>query len=130
MGRSHQVFIGSSPGPAEEIATAVKAVLEAKGSDIVARHWRDAFDARTSSIDSLFKLLAEFDFGVFVLTPDDLLNVQGSTREKPQSTVLLDFGLFFGRFGPERTFVIAPDEANRIPSDLRGVTIFTYALAN
>jgi Predicted nucleotide-binding protein containing TIR-like domain len=121
------VFIGSAT-EGEDYAHGVKAVLEENGL-IVARHWRDVMDEAQSetTIEALVKALNEFDFGVFILSKDDVRTIREQEVHAPRDNVILELGLFTGRIGRERTFIIGPAEFDlRVPTDLLGVNIGTY----
>jgi hypothetical protein len=78
-------------------------------------------------LESLVRALPDFDFGILVLTPDDLTETRGEQRQSPRDNVLLELGLFIGGLGRERTFALYDRTADiKLPSDLAGVTIATY----
>lgn len=121
------VFVGSS-GEMETMATAVKSVLE-DGHKLDVRHWKDAITSGQTLIEGLVALLEIFDFGLFLLTGDDILTIRGHTVTGPRDNVILELGLFTGRLGRNRTFIIAEggdDERPRLPTDLLGVLVGRY----
>ena len=79
-------------------------------------------------LESLMKELKETEFGAFVVAPDDLVTSRGVTRPCPRDNVLLEFGLFVGHLGRERSFLIAPRDRPdlKLPSDLVGLKPATY----
>lgn len=120
------VFIGSASGPAELYAIAVKQVLE-EGGGIQATHWRDLYELGETSIEALMRALDTFDFGIFVLTEDDELLLRKEVVRVPRDNVVLELGLFRGRLGRDRTFIIHPNvEGLHLPSDLLGETAGRY----
>jgi predicted nucleotide-binding protein len=63
-----------------------------------------------------------------VLTADDLIVSRGVEAKAPRDNVLIELGLFIGRIGRQRTFLLAPREKNiKIPADLEGVVFATFA---
>jgi hypothetical protein len=119
------VFIGSST-EGLEIARAIQVQLEEVASS---ETWKDGVFGLTCSIlESLVQALPRFDFGVFVLTPDDLVESRGVERKAARDNVLIELGLFIGHLGRERTYLVhAKDDEIRVPSDLRGMTFATYS---
>lgn len=72
---------------------------------------------------ALHDAVARFDFAVFILTPDDILDKRGHVSAAPRDNVVLELGLFTGVLGPERTFIVQPHGVElTLPSDLAGVT--------
>ncbi len=73
-------------------------------------------------IESLERLLALSDFAVLVLTPDDRTSSRRVELLSPRDNVVFEIGLFFGRLGRKRCFLIEQHEAElKLPSDLGGV---------
>jgi len=121
--RKPRVFIGSSVKGAP-IARAVEQNL---GYDAETYLWVHMFPPGKANIEALVEAAANNDFGVLVLTPDDLLESKGQTVNSPRDNVLLELGLFMGRLGRQRTFAVYNrDEEIKLPSDLDGVTLATY----
>lgn len=121
--------MGSASGRGVELqATAVKAVLEEQDEPkIEVRFWRDAFPSGDTAVESLISALDSFDFGVFLLTPDDVRTIRGEKIRAPRDNVILELGLFTGSLGRDRTFIITPDDRElRLPTDLLGVTVGRY----
>lgn len=120
------VFIGSS-SEGTSIAEALQANLD-DTCDITI--WNQGiFGLSQGTLESLVKVLPSFDFAILVLTPDDLSQVRGETKQSPRDNVLLEFGLCVGMLGRERTFAVYERLSQiRIPSDLAGVTLANYKL--
>jgi Predicted nucleotide-binding protein containing TIR-like domain len=118
------LFVGSS-SEGLEFARAVRALLD---EDAEVTLWKEGlFDVGSTFIDSLIKALPRFDFAALILTGDDLLTSREATTLGPRDNVLFELGLFMGRLGRERTFVIrARGDQVKIPSDLAGLTTATY----
>jgi hypothetical protein len=78
-------------------------------------------------IETLINAFSRFDFAILVLTPDDLVNSREVEAFGPRDDVIFELGLFMGRLGRSRTFIIHQADATlRIPTDLSGLTTATY----
>jgi O-acetyl-ADP-ribose deacetylase (regulator of RNase III) len=119
-----RVFIGSS-SEAIDVCRAVQQELERYFEVTI---WdQDVFRLTYDAIDSLCAELDSSDAGVFVLTPDDLTERHGQFSFTVRDNVIFELGMFIGRLGRSRTFMLAPDESDiRLPSDLIGVTTARY----
>ncbi len=119
------VFIGSSTG-ALPLAQRVKRGL-ARSTD--ATVWSQAFRPGQWTLQVILDHASKSDFGVFVLAPDDAAVVKGKKRSTVRDNVLFESGVFMGKLGPRRTFLLWPAEVAdtmRLPSDLEGVTLISY----
>lgn len=118
-----RVFIGSSV-KGEKIARAVEQNLTFASETYL---WPHMFPPGKGTLESLVEMAATLDFGVLILTPDDLIESKGVTINSPRDNVLFELGLFMGRLGRERTFAVYNrDELIKVPSDLVGVTLAAY----
>ena len=118
------LFIGlSSEGL--EFARAVRTSLT---DDAEITLWNEGFFGLGNTfIETLVTALPRFDFALLVLTPDDLLESRAAEMFSPRDNVLFELGLFMGRLGRARTFILHQrSPAPKIPSDLAGVTTATY----
>ena len=118
------LFIGSS-SEGLAFAQAVRAGLEA---DAEITLWNEGvFPLGQTFIEALFNALPRFDFAVLVLTGDDLVFSRRAEALGPRDNVLFELGLFMGRLGRSRTFVLHQATAElKIPSDLSGLVTATY----
>ncbi|MCA8201864.1 nucleotide-binding protein [Burkholderia sp. AU33545] len=81
------------------------------------------FHLSSTTIESLTTVLNDVDFGIFVFSPDDIVNIRGESSASVRDNVLFEMGLFIGKLGRDRVFFLAPDNADiRVPTDLLGVT--------
>jgi hypothetical protein len=72
--------------------------------------------------------LDDSDYAAFVLTADDISRSRGRQSQTPRDNVLFELGLFMGRLGRDRTFIVqAADTPLRLPSDLDGITVLRTA---
>ena len=90
--------------------------------------WNEGFFGLGKTfIETLVNSLPRFDFAVLVLTPDDLVNSREVESLGPRDNVLFELGLFMGRLGRSRTFILHQATSKlKIPSDLSGMTTATY----
>jgi Predicted nucleotide-binding protein containing TIR-like domain len=117
------LFIGSST-PGLDVARAVEINLK---DDAEVTVWcSGVFGLSHGTLQSLVAALDRFDFAVLILTPDDVISSHDISSQAPRDNVLFELGLFMGRLGPTRTFVVCSDAAMKLPSDLAGVTLAHY----
>ncbi len=119
------VFVGSS---SEGLRVAQR--IQSHLADVAeVERWDEGVFALSSGVlESLMQALSRFDFAVFVLTPDELIVSRGVRQKSARDNVLIELGLFMGRLGRERTFLVCcNDNKIKIPSDLAGITFATYA---
>jgi hypothetical protein len=118
------VFIGSSL-EGLEVARAIQSEL---GRDAACNVWdQGMFRPGSYTLEVLQRQATSRDFAILVLTPDVLQASRNQTSFSPRPNVLFELGLFMGKLGRERVFVVQSQE-NRIeqPSDLHGLTVLEY----
>lgn len=114
-----RIFIGSS-GEGLDVAEYMKSVLK---NDFEVYLWTDdVFKANNSFFDTLIKEAGYFDFGILVASKDDYTKSRDSSFDVPRDNVVFEFGLFLGRLGPSRAFIVQ-EEGTKLPSDLLGITV-------
>lgn len=88
------------------------------------------FQLSQSSLESLLAVLDRADFGLFVFSPDDITLIRGEANQTVRDNVLFELGLFVGRLGQNRSFILLPDDAKdfHLPTDLIGMTPATYEI--
>jgi hypothetical protein len=118
------IFVGSS-SEGLPFARAARSLL---APDAELTMWNEGFFIPGSTfIETLINALPRFDFAVLVLTPDDLVQSRSVEGFGPRDNVIFELGLFMGRLGRSRTFMLHQAGPNlKIPSDLAGVTTATY----
>lgn len=86
------------------------------------------FQLSSAAVESLLEVLSTSDFGIFVLTPDDIAIIRKHTSLAIRDNVLFELGLFMGKLGRERAFFLVPDNEPdlHIPTDLLGITPAKY----
>jgi O-acetyl-ADP-ribose deacetylase (regulator of RNase III) len=119
-----RIFVGSST-EAIGICRAVQSELDDEFEVTV---WKqDVFALSRNALDSLLDALDFSDAGIFVLCPDDLVTKREQTRPGVRDNVLFELGMFLGRLGPDRTFMLTEQGADvELPSDLLGLTTAVY----
>jgi len=118
------VFIGSS-SEGKKFAIAVQVALQ---PDAEVTIWdQGVFETGQTSIENLNAALSRFDFAVLILTPDDLVQYRSTEVSGPRDNVIFELGLFMGRLGRDRTFILQQAGSDlKIPTDLAGVTTDSY----
>jgi len=93
------------------------------------RPWPGTFRLTMAYIESLERILDLSEFAVLVLTPDDKTESRGSERLSPRDNVIFELGLFFGRLGRNRSFVIVQHDVDlKLPTDLLGLETAAFSL--
>lgn len=120
-----RLFIGSSVENLE-VAYALQESLEHDAEPTV---WsQGVFDASKYTMEGLNDQLDDTDFAVFVFAPDDVTSIRKAEKRTVRDNVIFELGLFIGRIGRERCFVLIPRgiEDFHLPTDLLGLTPITY----
>lgn len=86
------------------------------------------FRPSTFTLEALLNASENSDFGVFILTPDDIVRLRNEEYKCPRDNVIFELGLFIGKLGRERNFLITPtDQADfHLPTDIKGLTRVTF----
>lgn len=127
------IFIASS----SEGKTASKAIVaeleKTLTNQAIIHHWEYEFALSDVYIESLEKILAKCDFGIFVLTADDILHSRNQQHSAPRDNVIFELGLFMGGIGRDRCFVFketgADNSSVKTPSDILGLETATFTQA-
>jgi predicted nucleotide-binding protein with TIR-like domain len=120
-----KVFIGSSV-EGKRIADLIHVQLSHVAYPTVWSHM--VFTSSGYPIDSLLKVVRNHDVAVMVLSPDDVSTMRGTTSTVPRSNVVFEAGLFMGRLGRDRCFLVHPRRHPNytLPTDFLGLTPATY----
>ena len=122
----NRIFIGSS-SEGLEIAEYIKSQLCKKYDCYL---WTDdIFKFNESFLDTLLKEASLFDFGILIATKDDFSTIRDKSFDTPRDNVIFELGLFLGRLGSSRAFVIQENGAI-LPTDLMGITVPRFEKAS
>jgi len=120
-----RVFIISS-AEALPIARAIENAFD--HDPFTVKTWTDGvFRASWYPVESLERELDHSDFAIAIAQPDDLTTSRGIASPSARDNVIFELGLFIGRIGRKRSFLVEPrGEELKLPSDLTGITAITY----
>jgi len=125
-----KVFIASSSEGLKVVAPVQELLQEGLRETAEVIPWPEQFQLTKTYIESLEHLLNTSDFAVLVLTPDDLVTSRETDRLSPRDNVVFELGLFFGRLGRDRCFLIKPGDLNlKLPSDLLGIESAVFSIS-
>lgn len=119
-----KVFIGSA-AESKKLAVALQSLLDPAAS---VRVWdQRLFQHNNSNLENILRIVDEYDFACFLAPPLDKVESQGRERAAIRDNIILEHGLFLGRFGSNRVFLIHPRGADMgLPTDLEGISNPTY----
>jgi predicted nucleotide-binding protein len=116
-----QIFVASS----QESLKYAHAIQKNLDDDADVTVWNQGvFRLSSFGIESLSKVLDKSDFAIFVFAPDDVLQLRKKSYAAVRDNVVFELGLFMGKLGRPRTFMVVPKGSKdlRIPTDLVGIT--------
>ena len=118
------LFIGSS-SEGLPFAYALQENLE---DDALVTVWKqDVFKVGQYNLESLMKQLDKTDFGVFVLSMDDVLRMRGEEHSAARDNVIFEFGLFLGKLGRENCVIAAAKgKGGHLPTDFLGLGVLSF----
>lgn len=90
--------------------------------------WKNGvFRASHYTLDELEAELDDSDFAIAVAHADDVVITRDDEWPTIRDNVILEFGLFMGRLGRRRAFLMEPRDVDlKLPSDLAGLTTIPY----
>lgn len=92
---------------------------------------QDFFSNSKNTLETLTEKLENFDFAIFIFSPDDQLKKKENSIFSTRDNVIFELGLFIGKIGRERTFFISTNEKNyQLPSDLDGISHLKFDLSS
>lgn len=123
-----KIFIASSSGAllyAQQLAELLK-----QEKNLMPTVWNEpgkVFELGKTYIESLEDALFQYDIAIVIFHPDDSGEIKGQKMSFTRDNVVFEYGLFFGKLGREKCFVVYPKNIDlRIPSDLMGMHNATY----
>jgi len=123
--RRQSVFLASS-SEGLEIANAIHSELEFIAEVTL---WnQEVFRPSATGIENMLRSLSNFDFAIFVFTPDDAVDYRGTKSMVVRDNVMFELGMFLGRIGRDRCFFFMPRDSSslRIPTDMSGMVPLIY----
>lgn len=120
-----RLFIGSS---SESLAVA-EVLQDSLKNDADVQLWNQGiFGVSNYTLDDLLAATKEFDFAAFVFGADDTVESRGERVLTARDNVVLELGLFAGRLGRQRTFIVLQQTETKValPTDLRGITTANF----
>lgn len=121
-----RLFIAST---VEAIRVVEDIKLNLDHSDIEVTLWSEpeAFQAGSYTLESLEQHVKTHDFGLAIMTADDIVISREIEASAPRDNVIFELGLFMGHLGKERTlFAFPKGQRSKLASDLQGVTPLHY----
>jgi predicted nucleotide-binding protein len=125
-GQPPSCFIGSST---EGLPYAAVLGELLRRHDIGCEQWDlSTFALGRTTMENLELALARNSFAALIATGDDKTTSRGRAKLSPRDNVIFEFGLFAGRLGRNRTFLLVPEDVDslKLPTDLLGVTVATF----
>lgn len=117
-----RLFIGSS---SESLAVA-EVLQDRLKNDADVQLWNQGiFGVSNYTLDDLLAATKEFDFAAFIFGADDTVKSRRGERVlTARDNVVLELGLFAGRLGRSRTFIVLQKTKEKLalPTDLEGIT--------
>lgn len=120
-----RVFIMSS---AEALPIVDLLIKQFQHDPFLAVAWKNGvFRASNYTLDELEAELDDSDFAIAVAHADDVVITRGDEWPAVRDNVVFELGLFMGRLGRRRAFLMEPRNADlKLPSDLAGLTTIPY----
>lgn len=113
----------------EALPVAEDIQLNLDHADIDVTLWSqpDTFQPSSYTLESLEKAIKNHDFGLAIMSADDVVISRKVESAAPRDNVIFELGLFMGSLGRERTLIAFPrGQESKLASDLQGLTPLTY----
>ncbi|MBM3239426.1 hypothetical protein FJZ31_24300 [Candidatus Poribacteria bacterium] len=122
--KTTNIFVASSV-EGLQIARILQELLE---YDFCVDVWEDGiFNLSTQPLERLDEIKQNYDFAIFVLTPDDIIIKRDEKGWGARDNVILELGFFAGFIGRKRCFMVHPRGVELFqPSDILGLNAATY----
>ena len=121
-----RLFIGSS-AEGRVVAHNLQAVLEEREICEVTVWDQGVFEPGGYALNLLLDVAARSDYAVLVASPDDVTTSRGTTVTSARDNIILEFGLFAGVLGLNRTYLLATAGDVKLPTDALGLMRLTYS---
>ena len=128
------LFLASSsiyPNYSLAFKNALNESLEQYNLDVRCVWWKDeeVFQPNFGYLEILDNLCPAY--AVALVTPDDTAEIKGKSYIIPRDNVIFEYGLFLGKLGRKKSFLVMPDNTPdlQIMSDLHGVTTIKYSFS-
>lgn len=120
-----KVFIMSS---AEALPIVDLLIAQFEHDPFLAVAWKNGvFRASNYTLDELEAQLDDADFAIAIAHQDDVVIMRGDEWPTVRDNVVFELGMFMGRLGRRRAFLMEPRDADlKLPSDLAGLTTIPY----
>jgi hypothetical protein len=122
MNSNPRLFIGSA-SESLDIARSLEYELQNVARTEV---WDSAFRPGHYTLEELMRKVAEVDFAAFILGQEDLTTSRGQITISPRDNVVYEAGLFAGRLGVSRVFLLVDARGIKIPTDWKGLGYIPY----
>ncbi len=124
MPRKGRIFIVSS----KENLSVAREVQENLAEDAEVTVWdQDAFALSSYALEALMRLLDTNDFAICICIPTDRAMIKQQAVDVARDNVIFELGLFIGRHGRERCFLVQPNGTDlHLPSDFAGIMTGHY----
>jgi Predicted nucleotide-binding protein containing TIR-like domain/Histidine-specific methyltransferase, SAM-dependent len=83
--------------------------------------WWQEFPAGSLTLDRLLEIAESADGAAFLLTAVDRTWYRQELSGSPRDNVILEYGMFIARIGPQRTLMLA-EPGTKLPSDVAGIS--------
>lgn len=126
-----KIFIGSSSSEKGlGYANAMKKYFD-DNKKCDAHIWTSEFKANEITLHSLETILENFQYSIFIFSPDDTtFDRENSEKKAPRDNVIFEYGLFYGKYTREKTFLVLPQDSAsfelKIMSDIEGLNPHYY----
>lgn len=120
-----KLFVGSS----SEGKNVAYVIQESLSDDAYVTVWdQDVFKLSHNYLQDLLAAISDFDFAIFVFTPDDIAKIRDQHKLIPRDNVIFETGLFMGRLGADRVYFVKPQGYAdfHLLSDLSGISLGEY----
>ncbi len=120
-------FFMASSSEGLDVARAIRSKIQSLQPTWDIRLWSDphSFTPSDSTLNGLHRIMTETHLGIYVLTPDDKLQMRQKNLNAARGNVIFELGLGMGLHGIKRSFIVQEGSVDVI-SDLKGITPLGY----